>query len=117
MKPNKAGTGEYLQLKFEVLEGEYQKRLLWVWLNLKHPNPTAVKLAQAELSAICRAVSLMNPGDSEELHNLPMLIKVRVKKRSDTGELTNEISKYSAKPSAQLGGPPDGNDAPPWKPQ
>jgi hypothetical protein len=29
MKPNKAGTGRYLQLVFEVLEGFYKGRRLW----------------------------------------------------------------------------------------
>ena len=30
MKPNKAGTGEYLQLEFEVIEGEFKQGLLLV---------------------------------------------------------------------------------------
>ena len=68
-----------------------KNRLLWARLNLDNPNATAVQIARAELSAICRAVGVLAPNDSVELHNLPLVIHVRCKKRKDTGELTNEI--------------------------
>ncbi|HMO94256.1 MAG TPA: DUF669 domain-containing protein, partial [Pirellulaceae bacterium] len=51
MKPNKAGTGSLLQLTFQVIEGDYENRLLWTRLNLDHPNATAVQIARADLSA------------------------------------------------------------------
>jgi len=99
MKPTKAGTGNYLQLTFQVIEGPFQNRLLWARLNLDNPNDTARKIAQGELSAICRAVGVLAPNDSLELHNLPLVIHVRCKKRMDTGEITNEIKGYSKKES------------------
>jgi hypothetical protein len=99
MKSNKAGTGEYLNLTFEVLDGDCKGRRLWARLNLDNPHPTAVKLAQAELSAICRAVGVMSPRDSVDLHHLPLVVTVKLKKRSDTGELDNEIKNYAAKSS------------------
>jgi hypothetical protein len=88
MKPTKSGNGSYLQLTFTVLEGEYKNRILWARLNLDNPNATAVKIARSELSAICHAVGVMQPRDSVELHNLPLMIAVKLKKRDDTGELT-----------------------------
>ena len=91
MKANKAGTGSYLQLAFQIIEGEHKNRLLWARLNLDNPNETAVKIANAELSAVCRAVGVLAPSDSTELHNLPLIVHVRCKKRADTGEITNEI--------------------------
>ena len=45
MKPTKSGSGNYLQLTFQVIEGEYANRLLWVRLNLENPNSTAVEIA------------------------------------------------------------------------
>jgi hypothetical protein len=97
MKPTKSGSGNYLQLTFQIVEGEYANRLLWVRLNLDNPNATAVEIARRELSAICRSVGVLVPTDSVDLHNLPCCIHVRVKKRSDTGELQNEIKGYSKK--------------------
>src|SRR5262245_6505451 len=73
MKPNKAGTGSYLQLTFEVLDGAFKGRKLWSRLNLDNPNAQAVQIAKAELSALCRAVNVMAPNDSADLHDLPFV--------------------------------------------
>lgn len=117
MKPTKAGTGSYLQLTFQVTEGPHQNRLLWARLNLDNPNETARKIAQGELSAICRAVGVLAPNDSMELHNLPLVINVRCRKRADTGEIVNEVKGYSKKESqaAPNGNGPAAKSTPPWK--
>ena len=114
MKPTKSGNGHYLQLTFTILEGEYKNRVLWARLNLDNPNQTAVKIARSELSAICRAVGVMQPKDSVELHNLPLVITVKLKKRDDTGELTNEIKGY-AKREASGQAPQAASNTPPWR--
>ena len=116
MKPNKAGTGHFLELTFQIQEGEHKNRLLWARLNLDNPNATAMQIAQADLSAICRAVGVMAPNDSVELHNLPLVIHVRCKKRTDTGEITNELKGFSKKESpASAGDAPAADKTPPWK--
>jgi hypothetical protein len=116
-KPTKAGTGSYLQLTFQITDGSCANRLLWARLNLDNPNETARKIAQGELSAICRAVGVLAPNDSVDLHNLPLVIHVRCKKRSDTGEITNEIKGYSKKevPAAPSNNTPAAMTTPPWK--
>ena len=120
MKPTKAGTGQYLQLTFQIIEGEYKGRLLWARLNLDNPSAMAVKIARAELSAICRAVNVMAPKDSVEMHNIPLVIKVGCKKRDDVpgDEITNEIKGYESRASAGIAQPPDQpvpGSTPPWK--
>lgn len=115
-KPTKSGSGSYVQLTFQILEGEYKGRLVWARLNLDNPNATAVKIARAELSAICRAVGVMSPKDSAELHNLPLVISVGVKPRKDNGEPSNVIRSYekrgaAAKPPAAA----TGNGKAPWQ--
>ena len=42
----------------------------------------------------------MQPKDSLELHNLPLLITVKCKKRDDTGDVVNEIRGYAKKEAA-----------------
>ena len=93
MKPTKSGTGHYLELKFQIIDGPHKGRLLWARLNLDNPNPTAMKIAKRELSSICRAVGVLTPNDSVELHNLPLLIDVRQKEGTD-GVMRNEIKGY-----------------------
>ena len=117
MKPTKSGNGSYLQLTFQVAEGEFTNRLLWARLNLDNPNDQARKIAQGELSAICRAVGVLAPNDSVDLHNLPLVIHVRCKKRNDTGEIVNEIKGYAKKdsPPPPTAAAPVANGTPPWK--
>ncbi len=119
MKPNKAGTGNYLQFTFQILDGPHKNRLVWARLNLENPNAITVQIARAELSAICRAVGVLAPKDSTDLHNLPLVIHVKCKKRTDTGEITNEVKGFSKKESpatAQAApAPPQGNSTPPWR--
>ena len=116
MKPNKAVTGHYLQRAFQVREGDFKGRFLWARLNLDNPNATAVQIARAELSAVCRAVGVLAPNDSADLHNLPLVIDVRCKKRPDTGEITNEIKGYTKKESpTPPAAPATANTTPPWK--
>ena len=94
MKPTKASDGAYLELELQVIEGPYQGRKLWDRLNLNNANETTVKIAKGTLSAICRAVGVLQPTDSCELHDLPLVAKVACRKRDDTEELTNVIKSY-----------------------
>ncbi len=111
-----AGTvdvGSYLQLKFQVLEGEYKGRNLWARLNMKNKSTQAVQIARSELSSICRSIGIRQPKDSSDLHNVPILLRVKCVKRKDNDEMANQITGYAPKPKA---GEPEGasSDAPPW---
>lgn len=100
MKETKNRDGRYLELTFQIIEGDHRERMLWSRLNLENANATAVKIARAELSAICRAIGVLAPKDSVELHNIPLVITVGHKKRDDNGELTNVIKGYERKGAA-----------------
>jgi hypothetical protein len=114
-KPTKAGTGHYLELKFQIVTGQYQGRHVWARLNLDNPNELAVKIAKAELSALCRAVGVMTPKDSIELHNLPLELSVKVVKQKETGDLSNEIKGYSPRTTAAAAPAAVTASSPPWK--
>ncbi len=123
-KPTKNGSGQYLELQFEILEGPYKGRMVWHRLCLQHPNPVTTQIARGQLSALCRCVSVMQPRDSAELHNLPVVLVVKLKNRKDTNEPANEIrgfEKYernSQTPQAATnpaGGNPYAGTTPPWK--
>lgn len=113
MKQTKAGTGSYLQLTFQIIEGEYKGRNLWTRLNLDNPNQTAVRIARRQLSEICHAVGVLTPADSCELHDLPCSIVVAQVPDQD-GELRNEIKRVRPKAPAPSSGPAT-SQAAPWK--
>lgn len=116
-KPTKAQTGSYLQLTMQVIEGDHAGRKVIDRLNLNNPNQTAVEIAQRTLSSICRAVGVMTPRDSHDLHDKPMMVKVKVKPASGDYSANNEVDDYQA-PEAQR--QPEtagagGGSTPPWK--
>lgn len=93
-KPTKNGQGEYLQFTFEVIDGEFKGRKVWARLNLRNKNTTATDIAQRELGAICRAVGVIKPNDSAELHNRPLLLTIDVE-LDDRNRQANIIKGYA----------------------
>lgn len=93
VKATSAGTGKYLKLELQVLNGAYQNRKVWDQLNLWNPNEKAVAIAKGTLSALCRAVGVLTPQDSSELHGKPLRIKVVVQKDDQYGD-KNAIKGY-----------------------
>lgn len=102
MKDTRDSQGRYLKLTFAILDERFKNRNLWDNLNLKNANPTTVQIARGQLSAICRAVGVLSPRDSSELHNLPLMIKVGHKLRNDTGEPQNVIKGFKAREGAPV---------------
>jgi hypothetical protein len=78
-----------------------------------------VRIARSQLSAICRAIGVMQPRDSVDLHKVPLVGTVKVKKNSETRDLVNEVKGFEPKASVAPAPatPSNGGGAttPPWK--
>jgi len=96
MKDAKKGGGKFLEFELQVLSGPYQNRKLWDRLNLVNSNDKAVQIAKGTLSAICRAVGVLTPQDSSELHNKPIRCRVKVRRQEGYDD-TNEITSYKSR--------------------
>ena len=95
-KATKDGQGQYLQLKLQIQDGEFAGRTLFDRLNIWNNNQKAQEIAQRTLSAICHAVGVLQVGDSQELHNRPLVATVKVKPASGNYDASNEIKGYKA---------------------
>lgn len=113
MKATRDGYGEYLSLTLQVIEGQYENRLVFARLNLKNANDKAVDIARKDLAAICRAVGVMSPQGSEQLHDIPLMIKVKVRAASGEYEASNDIGGYKAAEGANLTPTPKTQTPPP----
>jgi hypothetical protein len=114
-KPTKAQTGSYLQMSVEVIEGQHQGRKVFERLNLNNPNQTAVEIAQRTLSSICRAVGVMTPRNSSDLHDKPFMVKVKVKPAENGYNASNEIVEYAAPDKGGAAPASAAASTPPWK--
>ena len=57
-KPNKAGTGEYLELTLVIEEGSSRGRRIWERLNLRNPSQKAVQIARETVERIKEATGI-----------------------------------------------------------
>jgi hypothetical protein len=94
VKPTKGNDGTILAFTYGVLDGKFQNRKLFDNLNIKNKNAIAEKIAYQKLSAISRAVGKMQWKLTEELHNIPFWVLLKVKPAKDGYPEGNEIVKY-----------------------
>jgi hypothetical protein len=114
VKETKAGDGHYLALQFQVIEGEYNGRIVFERLNIQNKNPQTVEIAQKTLATIGEICGLKTIDDSEQLHNVPMEIRVIVKPAEAQYSEQNEIKGYKSVGALANNGV-DSEKTPPWK--
>ena len=124
--PNKE-PGKYLNITFEVIEGEFKGRRIFDTLNLVNANTQTVEIAQRRLSSICRSVGVLHPKDSAELHNLPLVVSVGIKAADGQYEAKNVIKGFSrvdgkelkdvvdSTPTVKAATPATGKPLKPWQ--
>lgn len=109
MKETKQGNGKYLELKYEIIDGEHKGRNIWVRLNLCNANPKAVEIANRDFAAIRLATGLTVVRDSTQMHNIPHQIKVEYCKANAKNDSDhNEVRGYKPRE----GGAATANQAP-----
>lgn len=95
IKLNKARTGDLLKLTFEVIDGAGKGRKVFESLNIRHTNKVAEKIGTEQLNALCLATGVLNLTDSEQLHNIPVVIDVVIEAGKDGYDDQNRVKAYS----------------------
>ena len=117
MKATKNGLGMGINLTFEIIsEGPAKGRKVFVWINYEHPKAEAQRIGREELASLCKAVGVANLTDTNQLHNLPLMVTVGVDRNDPT---RNVVKKYVTK-AAQQAAPAQASSAaasgtPPWR--
>lgn len=93
IKPTKAGTGHYIELEMQVVDGEHSGRRLWERLNIDNPNKQAEDIAKAALGALCQAIGVIDMEDTDQLHDTPFVAHVEIDRKEPD---RNRIVGYSA---------------------
>lgn len=93
-----SGTGSYLKLRFQVIEGEYKNRVLFENLNLwrtgqSEKDKTTIRIAQSKLRDLCLAVGKAKIRDTSELLNKPLIVHLKIRDGGNYGP-QNEITAY-----------------------
>lgn len=91
-KQTKDGSGSYVACEFEVMDGQFKGRRFWTNLNLQNRNQEAVDIAWRTLNSMKHACGRLNINDTEELHGIPMRVKLKVKTDAQYGDKNEPTS-------------------------
>lgn len=117
IRKTKAGTGEYISVEFQVVDGKASGRRLWSNYNVSNANKQAEDIAKQQFAALCAACGVSDMEDTEELHDLPLIVLVDIDKKDDT---RNRIVAYKSagattKPAPTPPKPAATGGARPWQ--
>lgn len=108
IKDTKDKTGKYIEFEFTVLKGEFKGRKIWTRLNIVNKSSVAVEIAQKELATLCRACGKVVIQDTQQLHGIPFVLKLRIKPAKGDYPAANVPTGYEAvEGSAQTSGSAD----------
>ena len=96
LEHTKDGSGTYFKFEFQVLNGPCQNRKVWHNFTWKNSNEKAVAIGKGQLADLCKAVGVLSPKDTSELHNKPLRIKVAVRKDEVYGD-SNDVKGFKAR--------------------
>ena len=116
MKDNSKKTAQRLNLSAKILDGEFKGSIVFIGLNMGHPNTVCQDISDRELKSICDAVGKGNDEieDSEDLHGIPFI--GTVKHSAPSGEYVENGDtkyKYGAKAEIKKYAPVPDNYTPP----
>ena len=123
LKPTKAGTGEYIKVRYDITGPSCQGRCVFGKFNIKNPNPKAEEIGRAQLGDLMRALGLSAVHDTDQLINGHLSIKVDIRPASGEYNAQNEVKGWKSntaslppqpgKPDAPAGAPAT-KASPPW---
>jgi hypothetical protein len=93
--PTKAGDGEYIKLRLDILAPTHQGRVLFANLNIRNPSAKAEEIGRQQLGDIMRALGLAKVSDTDQLIGGELSIKVDVKDSEQYGP-SNEVKAYKS---------------------
>lgn len=122
LKATKAGTGQYIAIRYDITGPTYQGRIVFGNLNIRNPNIKAEEIGRQQLGELMRAVGLAKVNNTDQLIGCNLQIKVDIR-HQDGYEPANEVRGYKAitgegipKPAmpAQAASAASSKSSPPW---
>ncbi len=78
IRQTKAGTGHYIYLDEEILDGDRKGQHLFDQINIQNPSAQCVEIGLRTLSALARAIGLQTVTDTTQLLNQVVVAHVKV---------------------------------------
>jgi hypothetical protein len=121
LQDTKAGTGQYIKVRYDITGPTHQGRVVYGNLNIRNPNPKAEEIGRQQLGDLMRAIGLSSVNDTDQLVGGSCQIKVAVKPADGQYDASNEVKGWKAvngsAPPAPAAAPkpaPAAANAAPW---
>ncbi len=92
----KAGTGQKIDIRYDITGPTQQGRVLFGALNIRNPSQKAEEIGRQQLGEIMRAVGLAKVQDTDELIGKSLSVKVKTKPAENGYEARNEVAGFKA---------------------
>lgn len=117
IKNTKAGTGQYIAVRYDITGPTHQGRVVFGNLNIKNPNPKAEEIGRQQLGELMRAIGLTTVQDTDQLIGGQLSIKLDVRESEQYGA-SNDVKGYksngAAPPAIAAKTSAPAKAAPPW---
>lgn len=128
LEDTRAGTGQYIKLRFDISGPTHAGRVMYTNLNIRNPSQQAEQIGQQQLGELMRAIGLSSVTDTDQLIGHSLVIRVAKSKESnpdyaDAEGFRNDVKGFksvggnSTPAPAQSSTPPaaaSSGDTPPW---
>ena len=95
LETTKAGTGQYIKVRYDILGPTHQGRVVFGNLNISNPNPKAEEIGRQQLGDLMRAIGLSQVRDTDQLIGGECSIKLAIQKSEQYGD-SNEVKAWKA---------------------
>jgi hypothetical protein len=95
IKNTKAGTGQYIAVRYDITGPTHQGRVVFGNLNIKNPNPKAEEIGRQQLGELMRAIGLTTVQDTDQLIGGQLSIKLDVRE-SELYGASNDVKGFKS---------------------
>lgn len=135
-RPNKANTGQYLAVRYDIIGPTHQGRVIYGNLNISNPSAKAEQIGRQQLGQLMMAIGLERISDTDQLIGGTCEIKLEIRPADGQYKASNDVkgwkafdaraTAFSPQPSAQSAAQPSAQpgaatsqalsgQTPPWK--
>ena len=69
---------------------------MYEYINIDHPNEKVVAIAERQLAELCNAVGVLELEDTQELHEIPIAVRLKVEAGNEQFGPSNKVKKFMA---------------------
>ena len=95
VKATKAGTGEYIKLRYDITGPTHQGRVVFGNLNIKNENPKAEEIGYQQMGELMRAIGLGRVDDTDQFIGGQLQIKIDIRKSEQYGD-SNDVKGFKS---------------------